>query len=94
PPSLREQMELWRYRAPGDHDFMSSCEMFPAASYQYVLFGMGFRMDVDHMPLARNTDSAQRAFRQNAALKSKWTQALPKNRDLINKIKELGLQRI
>lgn len=94
PQSLREQMELWRYRAPGDQDFMSHCEMFPAASYQYVLFGMGFRMDVDHMPPARNTGSAQRAFRQNAALKSKWTQALPKNRDLINKIKELGLQKI
>jgi tryptophan 7-halogenase len=73
---------------------MSNCEMFPAASYQYVLFGMGFRMDVDHMPLARDTESARRAFRQNAALKSKWTQTLPKNRDLINKIKELGLQKI
>jgi tryptophan 7-halogenase len=94
PQSLREQMELWRYRAPGDHDFTSNCEMFPAASYQYVLFGMGFRMDVENMPLARNTESARRAFRQNAALKSKWTQALPKNRDLINKIKELGLQKI
>lgn len=94
PQSLREQMELWRYRAPGDQDFMSNCEMFPAASYQYVLFGMGFRMDVDNMPLARHTGSAQRAFRQNAALKSKWTQALPKNRDLIDKIKELGLQKI
>ena len=87
-------MELWRYRAPGDQDFTSNCEMFPAASYQYVLFGMGFRMDVGHLPLDRGMGSAQRAFSQNEALKVKWSKALPKNRDLINRIKEHGLQKI
>ena len=94
PQSLKDQMELWRHRAPGDQDFMSNSEMFPAASYQYVLFGMGFRMDVGNLPLQRGMDSAQRAFSQNAALKSKWTQALPKNRDLIDKIKAHGLHKI
>jgi len=94
PESLKEQMELWRYRAPGDQDFMSNSEMFPAASYQYVLFGMGFRMDIRAQPLDRDIGTAQRAFAQNATLKAKWTKALPKNRDLINKIKELGLQKI
>jgi len=94
PQSLREQMELWRYRAPGDQDFMSNSEMFPAASYQYVLFGMGFRMDTSLTALDRDPGSAQRAFAQNEALKVKWTRVLPRNRDLINKIKEHGLQRI
>ena len=94
PHSLQEQIELWRHRAPGDQDFSSNSEMFPAASYQYVLFGMGFRMDVGNLPLQRGMDNAQRAFTQNAALKAKWTQALPKNRDLINKIKAHGLQKI
>jgi hypothetical protein len=94
PDSLREQMELWRYRAPGDQDFMSNSEMFPAASYQYVLFGMGFRMEVGAQPLDRDLGAAQRAFAQNATLKAKWSKILPKNLDLINKIKELGLQRI
>ncbi|MBV8806214.1 MAG: tryptophan 7-halogenase, partial [Sinobacteraceae bacterium] len=94
PESLKEQLELWRYRAPGDQDFTSNCEMFPAASYQYVLFGMGFRMDVHHQPLERSLASAQRAFTQNQTLKAKWTRALPKNRELIDKIKALGLQRV
>jgi tryptophan halogenase len=94
PESLREQMELWRYRAPGDQDFMSNTEMFPAASYQYVLFGMGFRMDTSDRLLDRDMGIAQRAFAQNESLKAKWTQTLPKNRDLINKIKEFGLQKI
>ena len=94
PESLKEQLELWRYRAPGDQDFTSNSEMFPAASYQYVLFGMGFRMDVRHQPLDRGLANAQRAFTQNKTLKAKWTQTLPKNRDLINKIKSHGLQKI
>jgi tryptophan 7-halogenase len=94
PESLQEQMALWRYRAPGDQDFMSNCEMFPAASYQYVLFGMGFRMEVGNLPLDRGFGMAQRAFTQNETLKLKWTKALPKNRDLINRIKEYGLRKI
>lgn len=94
PQSLKEQMQLWRYRAPGDQDFMSNSEMFPAASYQYVLFGMGFRMETAHLPLERGTASAQRAFTQTQALKAKWTRTLPKNRELIEKIKEHGLQKI
>ena len=94
PESLKEQLELWRYRAPGDQDFTSNREMFPAASYQYVLFGMGFRMDVGNLPLDRDVGIAQRAFTQNETLKAKWTRTLPKNRDLINKIKEHGLQKI
>ena len=94
PESLQEQLQLWRYRAPGDADFMSNSEMFPAASYQYVLFGMGFRMDTRGSGLERDPGSAQRAFAQNEALKVKWTRLLPRNRELINKIKEHGLLRI
>jgi len=87
-------MALWRYRAPGDQDFSSNNEMFPAASYQYVLFGMGFRMDTSLTAPERDPGTAQRAFAQNEALKVKWSRLLPRNRDLIDKIKEHGLQRI
>jgi tryptophan 7-halogenase len=68
--------------------------MFPAASYQYVLFGMGFRMDIRHQSLERGLAGAQRAFTQNETLKAKWTRTLPKTRDLIDKIKAHGLQKI
>jgi tryptophan 7-halogenase len=51
-------------------------------------------MDTNLAPLERDPGSAQRAFAQNEALKVKWTRVLPRNRDLINKIKEHGLQRI
>ena len=95
PDSLKEQLALWRYRAPGDQDFSSNNEMFPAASYQYVLFGMGFRMDLGERGyLVRDGDRAGDAFKRNAALKEKWTRGLPKNRQLIEKIREFGMQRV
>jgi tryptophan halogenase len=94
PQSLKEQLELWRHRAPGDADFTSNCEMFPAASYQYVLFGMGFRMDTRQQAPERQLGEAQRAFAQNEALKARWTKTLPKNRELLAKIAEHGLQKI
>jgi hypothetical protein len=93
PDSLKEQVELWRYRAPGDQDFMSNAEMFPAASYQYVLFGMGFRMDIPDRDCGQAA-AVEQAFARNESLKMKWTKALPKNRSLIGKIREFGLQKI
>lgn len=94
PDSLKEQLELWRHRAPGDADFTSNAEMFPAASYQYVLFGMGFRMDTRHGVPDRLVGEAQRALAQNETLKARWTKTLPRNRDLIDKIRTLGMQKI
>ena len=40
---LREDLELWQYQAPWKADFDSLEEAFPSASYQYVLYGMGFK---------------------------------------------------
>ena len=95
PDSLQEQLALWRYRAPGDQDFSSNNEMFPAASYQYVLFGMGFKMDLSERSyLVKDTGRAEAAFQRAAALKDKWTRTLPKNRDLIGKILDYGMQRV
>jgi tryptophan 7-halogenase len=51
-------------------------------------------MEVANHPLQRGLGGARRAFAQNETLKSKWTRALPKNRDLIDRIKLHGLQRI
>jgi len=67
--------------------------MFPAASYQYVLFGMGFRMNTSEREPNRRA-SVEQAFARNESLKIKWTKTLPNNRTLIGKIREFGLQRI
>ncbi len=41
PERLRDLLALWRTRPPSAADLMQASEIFPAASYQYVLYGMG-----------------------------------------------------
>lgn len=42
PPRLAELLALWRDQPPSRADLPMVDEVFPAASYQYVLYGMGF----------------------------------------------------
>lgn len=39
---LKEDLLLWRHHAPWTEDFTHKDEIFPVASYQYILYGMGF----------------------------------------------------
>ena len=55
---------------------------------------MGFRMDMSDREPKRHAGAVEQAFARNENLKIKWTKALPNNRNLINKIKEFGLQKI
>ena len=95
PERLRELLTLWRHRPPSRYDFVRVEEMFPSASYQYVLYGMGFRPEQGTD--ARRADSADLAdgfFREAATLTGKMLPALPSNRDLIEHIKRNGLLRV
>ena len=47
PPRLAEQLEIWRHQPPSRADLPAANEVFPAASYQYVLYGMGFAAPAD-----------------------------------------------
>lgn len=87
PHALLDQLELWRHAPPGDHDFASAHEMFPAASYQYVLYGMGFRTDPGTTGRGlRDATAAQDAFVRNAANKQKLVGKMPTNRELLDKL--------
>ncbi len=95
PQSLQDLMVEWKYRAPADHDFTSNNEVFPAASYQYVLYGMGFKSDYCHSPYALDDcDFADSQFMQNKKLTDKALSLLPSNRELLDKIKTFGFSRI
>jgi flavin-dependent dehydrogenase len=95
PSSLQDLMTLWKYRAPADHDFTSNNEVFPAASYQYVLYGMGFESDYRNTSYAFDDhDFALSQFRQNKVLIDKALSLLPSNRELLDKIKTFGFSRI
>ena len=93
PERLKELMTLWKYQSPWFFDeFDRLEEVFPAASYQYVLYGMGFRTEVIPEDTTGSVALAQRLLNQNERMINEMRTRLPKNRDLINKIFQYGLQ--
>ncbi|MBM0106638.1 tryptophan 7-halogenase [Steroidobacter sp. S1-65] len=93
PERLQHLMLLWRYQSPWYHDeFDRIEEVFPAASYQYVLYGMGFRTELEPQMVEGSANNAQRAMRENIAHTEKLRAGLPRHRDLIRKIVQHGLQ--
>ena len=69
---------LWRHQPPSRYDLHRIEEVFPSASYQYVLYGMGFRPEP--AVATRRSDDCDRAdgfFREAAALTGKMLAALP-----------------
>lgn len=92
---LKEQLELWKYKVPNDNDFEHSLEVFPAASYQYVLYGMGFKTEKNPRGLSEQSKKeAQKYFKKNEMQKQQFTSSLISNRELLNKIYQYGLQRV
>jgi flavin-dependent dehydrogenase len=92
PDRLRELLALWRYQPPSRNDFYQIEEIFPAASYQYVLYGMGF--EPQGQTLAADSASAALAdsqFRDCAELTRKMLGGLPSTRELIDHITARGL---
>src|SRR5690606_22538584 len=93
PERLPHRLLVWRYQSPWYHDeFDRIEEVFPAASYQYVLYGMGFRTEVDPEAIAGEARLAERAMRDNVTHTERLRSVLPRHRDLIRKIVEQGLQ--
>jgi len=93
PDRLQELMLLWKYQPPWFHDeFDRVEEVFPPASYQYVLYGMDFRTEVEPGAIAGEARLAERAMRENAAQTERLRVGLPRHRDLIRKVHEHGFQ--
>jgi 2-polyprenyl-6-methoxyphenol hydroxylase-like FAD-dependent oxidoreductase len=97
PDKLTEQLSLWRYRGPWHQDAEAVDDLFPTASYQYILYGMGFRSEPRHTS-SRQQEQRQRQaanlFRDNAARAAQLQQALPGNRELLNKVRQFGFQKL
>ncbi|MBT8102269.1 MAG: tryptophan 7-halogenase [Gammaproteobacteria bacterium] len=97
PPDLKESLELWRYQSPRYQDLFHADELFPAASYRYVLYGMDFETEGPNEQ--RRSDVASRTeaeslFGDNIKRTKQVLKALPTNRELISKIHEFGFQKI
>ena len=96
PETLRENLEFWRRHTPSPQDFPQREEIFSAASYQYVLFGMGVRPD-DPTPWLLDDQrlrSSQARFSEVRHRAEGLAATLPANRDLLKRIAQYGLQTV
>jgi len=84
PESLLEDLEVWKYRGPVKTDFDGIAELFPAASYQYVLYGMGHRPNYSEQAYLYNQSAqAERLVERNRLLTQQLLTTLPPHRDYI-----------
>ncbi|EWH10208.1 tryptophan halogenase [Catenovulum agarivorans DS-2] len=82
PQSLKDDLLIWQSRGPQAADFDSSIELFPAASYQYVLYGMGFKPNYQqHAHLYKMAEQADAILTRNQSVKESLLNSLPTNRE-------------
>jgi glycine/D-amino acid oxidase-like deaminating enzyme len=95
PDKLNEQLSLWRHRSPWHQDAEAVDDLFPTPSYQYILYGMGFKT-APRQTASPGQEQRQRhaaeLFQKNAARAAQLQQAMPGNRELLNKVREFGFQ--
>ena len=92
PESLMELLELWKYQPPFHDDFDQKDEVFPSASYQYVLYGMHFSTIESHLGTSSSAKRfADMQFAQKGELTSKLQAGLPHHRELLDHIHAHGL---
>ncbi|HEY5803762.1 MAG TPA: tryptophan halogenase family protein [Lysobacter sp.] len=95
PDRLKELLQLWRHQPPSRYDLYRVEEVFPSASYQYILYGMGFRPE--SRPATRRMDDVARAegyFREAADLTRKMLAALPGHREMLDHVMTRGMPRL
>ncbi len=85
PDSLKEDLVAWKYRGPIKSDFDGTAELFPAASYQYVLYGMGYTPDYSRQSyLYSQASQAERLRQKNQLMTRQLLQNLPPHRQYID----------
>lgn len=80
PDRLAELLRIWRHQPPSPADFPMVEEVFPAASYQYILYGMGFPPPLAGPIAPTAHDQAAAAMQQATRRGDALAAALPTNR--------------
>ena len=97
PESLQTALENWTHRGPWHHETQRADDLFPSASYQYVLYGMGFVPQPEQRLKRRAKEQERRAvelFKENEGITRQLLAALPDNRSLIEKVALHGFPKI
>ena len=86
PEGLREKLILWRQQPPWHDDAPRLDELFPSASYQYVLYGMGFiprHTGADTDSHNRRRQRADEVFHNVREQGRRMARLLPTNREML-----------
>ena len=84
PDTLHERLERWRYRYPTEIDVDANVDIFSEHSWQYVLYGMGWKTDLGPKAgIYRYFDDARAAFAEVRRQSQFAIANLPTNRKLV-----------
>lgn len=92
PGGLADKLALWDQQPPWHDDAPRVDELFPSASYQYVLYGMGFRPRYHSGPgpdAGAETSRVDRVLHENNEKARRLLALLPANRELIDAMTSL-----
>ncbi len=95
PAGLLERLEHWKSHPPSRYDFDNVFEPFPLESYQYILYGLNFPMDLRHNQSSFHMiELAQKNFARVKDLANIAAKELPSHRELLNKIRTYNFQSV
>lgn len=87
PARLAELMEIWRHQPPSRADLYAADEVFPAASYQYVLYGMGHPAPANGAMRLGAGDDAAKLLRDVEQRARSLAASLPTNRAYLDALR-------
>jgi hypothetical protein len=93
PAGLRDKLTLWQQQAPWHEDAPRVDELFPSASYQFVLYGMGFEPGLRAARCSvepRERALAEKALKDNDQKARQLLSGLPANRALLDAMTSLA----
>jgi tryptophan halogenase len=84
---LKEKLAQWRHRPPSFLDVDASHDIFDENSWQYILYGMGFKTDIQPRAGAlRFYEEAQREFESIRRQSDNAMTAMPDHRTLVSEV--------
>ncbi|SET87680.1 tryptophan halogenase family protein [Thalassotalea agarivorans] len=95
PLSLQQKLERWALQPPHAYDFENKFSVFNKENYLYVLYGMHFDTDATHLAYKAGQEEHAKAYFQQLEQHCQTAlDRLPKHRELLEKIKRFGLQKV
>ncbi|WP_420138543.1 tryptophan halogenase family protein [Sphingomonas sp.] len=91
--ALQDRLDRWRHRAPDFIDVDLNHDVFTAANWQYVLYGMGYHTDLSAQASSyRYFEDAQRVFADVRQQQANAARLLPSHRALVDQIIRPGMR--